>query len=105
MIDTTIGALNIGKVDPGDSIKLNFGMGMSLNEKSSLSLGYQHTYVMPTKFAGNSAANSESIQVGQLLIGYGYQITPRTNINLTLGVGVTRYAPDAQLVLRVPITF
>lgn len=104
-VDKTIGALQIGEVKPGDSIKLNFGMGMSLNEKSSLSLGYQHTYVMPTKYDGNSAADSSSVQVGQLLIGYGYQITPSTNINLTLGVGVTKYAPDAELLLRVPITF
>lgn len=104
-VGKTIGALEIGNVDPGDSIKLNFGMGMSLNDKSSLSLGYQHTYVRPTKFDGNSAADSTSIQVGQLLIGYGYQITPKTNINLTLGVGVTRYAPDAQLLLRIPMTF
>lgn len=104
-VDKTIGALKIGNVNPGDSVKLNFGMGMSLNDKSSLSLGYQHTYVMPTKFDGNAAADSESIQVGQLLIGYGYQITPKTNINLTLGVGVTRYAPDAQLLLRIPMTF
>jgi uncharacterized coiled-coil protein SlyX len=104
-VDKTIGALNIGRVKPGDSIKLNFGMGMSLNDKSSLSLGYQHTYVMPTKFDGNPAADSRSIQVGQLLIGYGYQLTPQTNINLTLGVGVTRYAPNAELLLRIPMTF
>lgn len=104
-IDKTIGNVRIGDIDPGDSIKLNFGMGMSLNDKSSLSLGYQHTYVMPTKYKDNAAADSESIQVGQLMIGYGYQLTPSTNINLTLGVGVTRYAPDAQLLLRVPITF
>lgn len=104
-VDKNIGAMEIGKVDPGDSIKLNFGMGMSLNEKSSLSLGYQHTYVMSTKYDGNSGADSHSLQVGQLLIGYGYQITRNTNINLTLGVGVTRYAPDAQITLRIPITF
>ncbi|MGB6241664.1 MAG: transporter [Castellaniella sp.] len=104
-VDKTIGGMRIGKVNPGDSIKMNFGMGMSLNEKSSLSLGYQHTYVRPTTYDGNSAADSTSIQVGQLLIGYGYQLTPSTNINLTLGVGVTRYAPNAELLLRIPMTF
>lgn len=104
-VDKTIGALTIGKVKPGDSIKLNFGMGMSLNEKSSLSLGYQHTYVMPTKFVDNSAADTPSVQVGQFLVGYGYQLNPKTNINLTLGIGATRYAPGASLLLRMPITF
>lgn len=111
-VDKVIGGSRVGDVSPGDSIKLNFGMGMSLNEKSSLSLGYQHTYIRPTKSTYESldgsnsiSAKSKSIQVGQLLIGYGYQFSPSTNINLTLGVGVTRYAPDAQIVLRVPITF
>ncbi|MFT0850113.1 transporter [Achromobacter sp. F4_2707] len=104
-VDKTIGAMRIGDVDPGDSIKANFGMGMSLNEKSSLSLGYQHTYIRPTKYDGNSAADSPSIQVGQFLVGFGYQLSPKTNVNLTLGIGVTRYAPDAQVILRIPISF
>jgi hypothetical protein len=32
-------------------------------------------------------------------------MTPRTNLNLTLGVGATRAAPDVQLTARIPISF
>lgn len=104
-INKTIGGLSIGRVNPGDAIKFSFGMGMSLNDKASFSVGYQHAYVKATSFSGFPAVDSQSVQVGQLLIGYGYQLSPRTNLNLTLGVGVTRYAPAAQLLLRIPVTF
>lgn len=104
-VDKKIGGVNIGRVDPGDSIKLSFGMGISLNEKASFSVGYQHTYVTGTKFSQSSLGDSESVQVGQLLIGYGYQLSPSASANLTLGIGVTRYAPNAELVMRIPYSF
>lgn len=104
-VNKTIGGLTIGKVKPGNAIKLSFGMGMALNDKASFSVGYQHSYVTATKYDGFPAIDSQSVQVGQLMIGYGYQLTPKTNLNLTLGVGVTKYAPAAQILLRVPMTF
>lgn len=104
-INKTIGGLYIGRVRPGNSAKLSFGMGISLNEKASFSVGYQHTYVQGARYAGNNAVDSHSVQVGQLMVGYGYQLSPNVNANLTLGVGVTRYAPAAELLLRVPFSF
>jgi hypothetical protein len=40
-----------------------------------------------------------------LRLGFSYRLTPKTNMNLTLGVGVTRDAPDLELTLRVPTSF
>ena len=42
-IDTTI-----GEVDPGDSINISLGMGLSLNEQFSMSLGFKYDYIFPT---------------------------------------------------------
>lgn len=95
----------VGRVRPGNSAKLSFGMGLSLNDRASFSVGYQHTFLQGVTYRDNPAANGRAAQVGQLLIGYGYQLTPKVNANLTLGVGVTRYAPAAELLLRVPISF
>ena len=39
----------IGDVDPGDSINISFGMGLSLNEQFSMSLGFKYDYVFPTE--------------------------------------------------------
>lgn len=104
-INKTIGGLYVGRVRPGNSAKLSFGMGLSLNDRASFSVGYQHSFLQGVTYKNNAEANGRAAQVGQLLIGYGYQLTPKINANLTLGVGVTRYAPAAELLLRVPISF
>jgi len=93
----------VGEVDPGDSITANIGMGVSMNEKVSFSLGYQHSYVDEDKISTTSDPRATSFQLGTLLLGYSY--SGKTNLNLLLGVGVTRDTPDAQLTLRVPIPF
>ncbi len=94
-----------GEIDPGNAYGFNFGMGMSLNDKTSFSIGYEHTVVAPIQQNGQDMLGSLTSELGTLLFGYAYQLNPTTNINLTLGVGVTRYAPDVQVTLRVPMTF
>ena len=94
-----------GEIDPGNAYGFNFGMGMSLNDKTSFSIGYEHTVVAPVQQNGQDMPGSLTSELGTLLFGYAYQLNPTTNINLTLGVGVTRYAPDVQVTLRVPMTF
>ena len=94
-----------GEIDPGNAYGFNFGMGMSLNDKTSFSIGYEHTVVAQVQQNGQDMPGSLTSELGTLLFGYAYQLNPTTNINLTLGVGVTRYAPDVQVTLRVPMTF
>lgn len=99
---------NVGKgfgtVDPGDVISLNFGMGLALNEKASFSLGYDHSVVTKLKQDGVVPPATTSAQLGTLLLGYSYRRSPKTTWNLSLGIGVTKDAPDVQLRLRVPIS-
>src|SRR5699024_7317572 len=63
-VDQTIGRSYIGEVDPGDSVSLNVGMGLALNERSSLSISYKHTYVMETKYAGEESTDTTDTQLG-----------------------------------------
>jgi hypothetical protein len=95
----------IGEVDPGDSVGLNFGMGLSLNEKSALSLGYEHTWIGKTTTNGQSADTATSLQLSSLLMGYSYRLNKRTNLNVTIGAGLTDDTPDTTVTLRVPIRF
>lgn len=121
LTDTTF----IRKVDPGDAIKASFGMGLGINERLSMSFGYDHSYIFGTKteigireardftssvFDPNAPrpftfVNTEgrTAQVGQFLWGVSYILTDRVNINFNVGVGVTSDAPDARVMLRVPI--
>lgn len=96
---------NIGKVAPGGIVGFNFGVGLGLNEKMSLSLGYDQNSVEPTKINGVTPPDAVRVQLGTMLVGLSYRRTPTSNINFTLGVGVTRDAPDVTLSLRYPMSF
>ncbi|MGB5446350.1 MAG: transporter, partial [Psychromonas sp.] len=95
---------DVGKVDPGDSIGLSWGLGLSLNERTSMSLGYSHKHVLESKIDGEAIDGSE-LDIGQLVIGYSFNYSQRTNLNLSLNIGVTDDAPDVSLNFRVPMVF
>ena len=92
----------VGKVDPGDSIGFSWGLGLSLNERTSMSLGYSHKHVMKSQIDGVKIDGSE-LDIGQLSIGYSFNSSQRTNINLSLNIGVTDDAPDVRLDFKLPI--
>ncbi len=93
-----------GTINPGDSINLNYGMGFSVNEKASFSLGYSHNTVFKTEQNNQSLPNSTVLQVGALNLGYGYRYNQKTTVTLNLSAGLTNDAPDISLSLRVPFT-
>lgn len=99
-----------GTIKPGGILGFNFGMGLSLNERATVSIGYDHATVFRSR--QEDAANalrvigpSSTAQLGTLLLGYSFRMDNRRNLNLSLGVGATREAPDVQLTLRYPMTF
>ena len=104
-LNTDTGPVFLGDVQPGGVFGFNFGMGLALNDKASFSIGYDHASVGRTQVNGEIAQNSVVTQLGTLLLGFSYRLTPQTSLNLSVGVGVTRDAPDVQLSLRLPMTF
>ena len=97
--------LRIGKFDPGDGLNFSFGMGLSINDRASFSLGYDHSAFGKNKRNGEVIQNTQVQQVGSLLFGLAYRLTLKTNMNLTLGIGATTAAPDVSISLRFPIIF
>ncbi|WP_298270890.1 transporter [Geobacter sp.] len=107
-IERNVGVVNgrdFGTIDPGDVVEFNFGMGLAINEKASFSIGYDHSIIGKTRINNQFFADIQNTYVGTLLFGYSYKLFENTNINLSLGVGVTEAAPDVQLTLRVPVSF
>lgn len=96
---------DFGDIDPGDVIGVNLGMGFSLNERASWSVGYEHNVILKTEQNGSTLPNSQVLQVGSLLFGYSFRLNERRNINFSLGVGATEDAPDVQMTLRVPTRY
>jgi hypothetical protein len=80
-------------------------MGLSLNEKAAISIGYDQSIVGKTKQNGEDVAGGVRITLGTLLLGGTYRLSQRTSLNFALGVGVTRDTPDVTFTVRVPISF
>jgi hypothetical protein len=57
-------------------IGFNLGMGLALNDKASLSIGYDHSAVDRTRQNGQVIPGSVRIQLGTLLIGASYRLEP-----------------------------
>ncbi|HRO61189.1 MAG TPA: hypothetical protein PK177_18835, partial [Burkholderiaceae bacterium] len=99
-----------GRIEPGGVFDLNLGMGLALNERSSFSIGYQHSVVGKTKQrnpeeVARVLAESGRLQLGTLRFGIAYRLSAKQNVNLSLGIGVTDDSPDVELTLRLPMSF
>lgn len=95
----------LGEIKPGDVFGFNFGIGLALNDKASLSLGYDHSSIARTYQAGQPVPGSVRTQLGTLLLGFSYRINEKRTINVSVGAGLTRDTPDVSLMARMPLTF
>jgi len=95
----------LGNVKMGNEGDVSIGMGMALNDKASLSIGYDQTFIGRTTESGRKLPGSTKVWLGQLLIGGSYRYNDKESLNVTLGVGVTRDTPDATIIIRVPMMF
>jgi hypothetical protein len=112
-IDTTI-----GEVDPGDSLNMSLGMGLSLNESTSFSIGIKYDYIFPTTQEFTSIDNvdptnniiggkakTDPLHAASFLVGWSYQITDMVGVNLNAEIGATDDANDFSVRLGVPVRF
>lgn len=95
----------LGELAPGAIIGFNFGMGLALNDKASLSLGYDHSTVGRMKQNGKNVPGSVRTQLGTLLLGYSYRFSEKRSLSVAVGAGVTRDTPDVSLTIRMPLSF
>jgi hypothetical protein len=95
----------LGEIKPGGVLGFNFGMGLALNEKASLSLGYDHSSMARTKQDGVPVPGSVRTQLGTLLMGFSYRLNNQRTISVTVGAGLTQDTPDVSLSVRLPMNF
>lgn len=96
----------MGKFDPGDAVRMSFGMAYAINSAASFTLGYKHDFIQHTETEINGVnLVSSSLDVGALLLGFSYRLNERTSVNTNLELGATADAPDVSLTLRVPYSF
>ena len=95
----------LGTVEPGKIFGVNFGVGLALNEKGSLSLGYDHSTIGRTRQNDTVVPGAVRTQLGTLLMGYSYRLAKDRTLNISVGAGLTRDTPDVSLSVRLPMTF
>lgn len=95
----------LGTVRVGDIVDVSVGMGLALNDKASISIGYDQSFVGITKQNGQTVSGSAKSVLGTLLLGGSYRFNDKRSMNFTLGVGVTRDTPDATVTVRVPMMY
>ena len=94
----------IGSVEPGGILGANFGVGLALNDKSSLSIGVDLNSVGRTRQNGDVVRGSVRTQLASLLLGYSYRYSDKTTFSITVGGGLTRDTPDLTLNFKVPMS-
>jgi hypothetical protein len=113
-VDTAIPPVRISYIDPGDSLAASVGIGISFNQRTTLNLGYAHSWVFGTRtstqlleptpaWPGMRETISRDLQLGRLLLGVTYRATQRASINWSVEIGATEDATDLRTSLRVPI--
>ncbi len=95
----------LGDIKAGDVLGFNLGMGLALNDKASLSFGYDHSAVDRTRQNGQVIPGSVRVQLGTLLVGASYRIDAHRTVNVSVGAGLTRDTPDVTLTVRTPFGF
>ncbi|HEX2083057.1 MAG TPA: acetate kinase [Xanthomonadaceae bacterium] len=95
----------LGDVKAGDIVGFNLGLGLALNEKASISMGLDTSFVGKTEMNGEDAPGAVRMVLGTLVLGGSYRFSDTMNLNVALGVGVTRDTPDMMLTARLPISF
>jgi hypothetical protein len=102
--DVPAPAYAFGDVDPGDALRLNFGMGASLNDRSSYSISYSLDIFSETdiQYATPSEVQGSDVTVGKFLIGYSLRLPGGSPLNLSIGIGATEDAPDSDITFRMP---
>lgn len=110
-----IGGVIVDYVKPGDALAFSAGIGVSLNQRTSVNFGYAHSWAFGTKTItrlvapANPANNpllertSRDLQLGRFLFGMTYRVSDRASVNWSVEVGATQDATDMRSVLRIPL--
>ena len=113
-VNTVIPPVMIDYVNPGDAISASAGIGISFNQRTTLNLGYAHSWafgtttrtslISPTPvWPGMRTTQSRDLQIGRFLFGVTYRVSDRASVNWSVEVGATQDATDLRTVLRIPI--
>jgi hypothetical protein len=93
-----------GVVQPGDAIGLALGAVLAVSPETSLTFGVAQDFRARTQIDGVGAPGSDTT-AASLQLGLDRVLNSRALLDVALGVGLTRDAPDYALQVSLPIRF
>lgn len=91
-----------GRVHPGNSINWQLGTLLAVSPETSLNFGFSQQFRSRTNVDGVPIPGSDGV-AAMALFGVDQALSSRFLLDVSLGVGVTRDAPDYQLMFSLPI--
>ncbi len=102
-INRQLGQQFIGKVDPGNSIGLNLGIGLALSPDLSLTMGFQFDSIRGTStFINEKEFHSSRLSLGAFFLATSLQLNEKQRLNINGAFGITDDAPDMQIGFSMP---
>ena len=96
--------LTKGFVDPGDTIGFQVGAALSVNPEASLNFALDQRFTRSTSLDGKSLPGTY-LSEAVFQVGTTYVYAPGRSIDLGLGIGLSRGAPDFQFSANFPLRF
>ncbi|HWF77900.1 MAG TPA: hypothetical protein VN694_12070 [Caulobacteraceae bacterium] len=92
----------IGEVHTGDDVDWQLGGLLAVSPDTSLSFGFDQQFKQDTRVDGKAIPGGNGV-AALALFGIDQVLSSRVLVDLSLGVGLTRDAPDYTFMISVPI--
>jgi len=95
------------KVAPGTSVGFGMGFAYALSYGITTTMSFQESISAGSKltFADGLVAKTSMQTSGILNMGLGYRVSPKTTVNLSVGIGLTTDSPNLTVGLNIPLSF
>jgi hypothetical protein len=92
------------EIDPGDSVGLKLGTMLAASPRTSIRGGFEVSRSGRTEINGVAIRGSDAM-VATLQLGLATLLSRRSLLDIQLGIGVTRDAPDFSVTVSLPFRF
>lgn len=95
---------SFGRVHPGNAVAWQLGGLLAVSPDTSLNVGFAQQFKLRTSVDRMPINGSDGV-AAVVQVGVDQVLSARTLLDVSLGLGVTRDAPDYQLLFSVPFRF
>lgn len=95
------------RVKPGTSVGFGIGFAYALSYGISTTLSFQEAISAGSKlrFADGLEVKTSTQTSAIVNLGLGYRVSPKTTVNLSVGIGLTDDSPNLSVGLNLPLAF